>query len=61
MSLKIPHNQIAIPARGMIDFRDVLTSLVDEFDTDDDDSDEGEDNDNRITSLNLLYSFYWNQ
>jgi len=30
-----PRSQIAIPAQGMIEFRDALTDLVDEFGTDD--------------------------
>ena len=30
-----PRSQIAIPAQGMIEFRDALTELLDEFGTDD--------------------------
>lgn len=30
-----PRSQIAIPAQGMIEFRDALTDLLDEFGTDD--------------------------
>lgn len=38
-----PRSQIAIPAQGMIEFRDALTDLLDEFGTDDHgESDEGQ-------------------
>ena len=30
-----PRSQIAIPAQGLIEFRDALTDLLDEFGTDD--------------------------
>lgn len=30
-----PRSQIAIPAQGMIEFRDALTELLEEFGTDD--------------------------
>ena len=30
-----PRSQIAIPAQGMIEFRDALTDLLEEFGTDD--------------------------
>ena len=53
--MKYPPTIINIPAQAMIEFRDELTSLVEEFGSDDDDSIKG--NDNRISNSNLQYSF----
>jgi len=36
-----PRSQIAIPAQGMIEFRDALTDLLEEFGTDDGEKEEG--------------------
>jgi hypothetical protein len=37
-----PRAQVAIPAQGMIEFRDALTDLLDEFGTDDGGSNRGD-------------------
>lgn len=44
-----PRSQIAIPAQGMIEFRDALTDLLDEFGTDD----HGESEDGKYSIVSM--------
>lgn len=61
-----PRSQVAIPAQGMIEFRDALTDLLDEFSTDEHaykpDLPEGRhihvDNKNFYFDIGMLYIFF---